>query len=535
MALGGLALEASSQIVLFDLAGSAPNQLLGNVVSGVGDVDGDGHDDFGVGAPGVGSSNQGQIHLHSGATGGILYTWDGTTPGQALNGIFPAGDVNGDGLGDLIIHRDVVAAPNWTMLFTAYGGPPKWFQAGGDVDGDGFDDLLLGDQGISSGGFFQNGLGEVLSGPSGAVLYTYAGTGNFDFLGVNAAIGDINGDGCDDFAFTAHETSATSTSGAGYVIVSSGCTGTPLFYLDGNTYWPAPGFGGGAAGAGDVNADGIPDLLVGAPAGGFWGSFYFGKVFVLSMADGSVLHAIDGPPIPFACYACGGGLSSVGDVDGDGFDDFLVAARLAAMTFLYSGATGQVLYEPPQGPSWSTGGAGDVNADGFPDFIEGWPQYSPTPSTPYLGRAFVYSGAPPGVTSSGQGCPGTSGVTPRIGATGTPALGSSFAINLSKAPVATPAALLLGFSNTTWWGIPLPLNLAPFGMPACDLRVSPDLLFFATTAGNLPDRAYVTMTFGIPSIPSLAGMTVHAQWYVLDSAPALFPGSLTRALQIVLQ
>ncbi len=529
---GILLAPAAAQVVLYDFIGPNAGNNFGNFVTGVGDLNGDGHDDFGIVAPAPLDWTDGFISIYSGATGAPLLTWTGPYAGGGpLLVVMPAGDVNGDGFADLLVQNEIRAAPAWNLLW-AIPGPSLFFLASApDVNADGYDDILWGNPSWPIPGIATNGQGNVVSGLDGALLYTYAGANNGDRFGFPAGLGDIDGDGHGDFAFGASQTEVGC--GAGYVRVYSGGTGTELYALTG------PGgvsFGSRIANAGDVNGDGVADLVVGAPNLCSFMVGYYGKAFVFSMADGSILHEKEGPPVFNAVY--GRAVAGPGDVDGDGFADFLVAAPFGCMVFLYSGADGSTLAfpnSPSMCPGWSVAGAGDVNADGFPDYLAGDPAYSPSVPTAFEGRVRVYSGAPPGVTSFGSGCPGSGGVVPRIGATGTPALGAPFKVNLSRAPVAQPALLLLGLSASNWYGLPLPLDLAFLGMPGCELRVSPDFVFSVATQGSVANAAHASLPFAIPLVPSLAGISVYAQWYVVDPGPALLPGALTRGLTITFQ
>jgi hypothetical protein len=133
------------------------------------------------------------------------------------------------------------------------------------------------------------------------------------------------------------------------------------------------------ASAGDVNGDGHADLIVGAPDDDNAGNSS-GSARVFSGLDGSVLYSFDGVS---ADDWYGLSLSGAGDVDRDGYADFLVGAPRqdefgtdnSGSIRLYSGATGAVLdvFWGAQHEDYFAiaRGAGDVNRDGFPDFAFG--------------------------------------------------------------------------------------------------------------------------------------------------------------------
>jgi hypothetical protein len=156
----------------------------------------------------------------------------------------------------------------------------------------------------------------------------------------------------------------------------------------------ATNFGWSMADAGDVNADGFADVIVGS---------YLGQsVQVFSGKDGSELYS-------FASanphWVFGYSVSGVGDVNGDGFDDVLIGAAdeccvgFAGGAFVMSGKDGVNLYAyngaVDEGFGYRVAGVGDVNADGRPDFAVS--AYSNSTNGLYAGKVIVYSGRTGGV------------------------------------------------------------------------------------------------------------------------------------------
>jgi hypothetical protein len=321
----------------------------------------------------------------------VLYSVPGAPHERLGTHAAAAGDVDGDGVGDVIVgtatHEEVHSGPDGSLLLTLGGDRSGNVSGAGDVNGDGHADLIVGDPSSDAGGLL-SGVITVYSGADGQVLYTIPGAPS-DLLGsAVCGVGDVNGDGFGDLAAGATIFLGT----AGYVTVFSGRDASVLHTLN-------PGlqsFGSALASAGDLDGDGTADLLVGAPLDNFKGS-----VSAYSLATGRLLYTIRESQNQDAFgTVVGGG----GDVNDDQVPDFIVGAPQGpgsgsvAYARVCSGADGKTLFKLEGDAkdnisdlyAMSVSHAGDANGDGFDDFVVG----APVEDKGHVdcGRAWLYSG-----------------------------------------------------------------------------------------------------------------------------------------------
>jgi hypothetical protein len=212
-------------------------------------------------------------------------------------------------------------------------------------------------------------------------------------------IGDLDGDGCDDYAVGAPFESANGVAQCGVVRVHSGKTGATLFKFAGAAAHDE--FGWAIDGPGDVDFDGIPDVIVGAPGSDVTGT-YAGSAYVYSGADGSVLHTFHGEK-PWNML--GSWVAGVDDLDGDGRADVALSvprtysevgvfpSNTPGLLVIHSGKTGAPIHrwEGAQGGDsfgWAAG-VGDLDGDAVSDVVVGAPAVNGGP-----GYVRVYSGGP---------------------------------------------------------------------------------------------------------------------------------------------
>jgi hypothetical protein len=242
----------------------------------------------------------------------------------------------------------------------------------------------------------------VLVAGSGAyVKWEVEGEGQ-DTLGIYLAsnIGDLNGDGKSEVGASAYTSDPGGVSNAGSAFVYDGATGAVLYRKNGEA---ADDYFGIINGAGDVNNDGTPDFIISAIHADPDGMLSAGKVYVYSGVDGSLLYQKNGA---VAGDYFGFSVSGNVDINNDGYDDFIVGGygadpgglSAAGSVYVYSGIDGALLYQKngdtiSDNFGYNVDGAGDVNNDGYDDFIVGAPYNDPgTPVRTNAGSAYVYSG-----------------------------------------------------------------------------------------------------------------------------------------------
>lgn len=423
---------------------------IGGALMPVGDVDGDGVCDIlttmglwpGPGVPRL-------VRYYSGRMGtGIRELIEPPVEGEILTALSVIGDLNQDGIGEIICgysrfksNRGLVqvhsgsdgalinqfAGPAGTDASPFYGGSVAGI---GDVDGDGTPDYAYSGVGHVS----------VRSGANGSELYPFQGDSK-RVVNVGAA-GDVNGDGHPDFVI--NNWNDRSYHGPRTIRVHSGRDGLPIWAWDASRFWKSASSTYGR-GVDDLDGDGFDDIAASAIS-----QFDLtGTVVVLSGRNAEVRHTLIGAPHS----RFGTSVSGMEDFDGDGWRDLLIGApyerdngavgQWVGAARIFSGRDAGVLWERigrehDDAVGLPARGLPDLNGDGAGEFAVG---IRP-------GEFEIHSSRCGAITTYGPGCAGTGGLEPRLRIEGCVTPNGRLTIQVDQALGGTIAQLVVGQSAT---------------------------------------------------------------------------------------
>ncbi len=327
-----------------------------HTVDGLGDINADGYDDIIYAAQEDKDFNPGDVVvIRSGLTGDTIRTHaDG---GNYAAPVVNVGDMTGDGVNEYI-HGGRDGTISLILRNGATGSLIRTFPyafnvaSAGDYNNDGTPDIIANNF--------------IYSGADGATICDLHTSGKV------AGLGDLNGDGYDDVAVGIPSYAHTSYNYGRVYVFGGKADGTP--YLDTLFVWTGhsanSSFGGVIANAGDVNNDGLNDLIIGRIDNSARAKYDSAWVY---SGTGDFLYGLTDGGDHYDRF--GVAVDGVGDVNHDGYDDFAVGAfrygNNQGKVFVYSGRNGTLL-DSQTGPLTTAigrcvAGVGDVNNDGVPD------------------------------------------------------------------------------------------------------------------------------------------------------------------------
>ena len=513
------AVSAQHRVWRFNAPSAGP---FGTQVAVIGDRDGDGHSDI---------VKPVWVPISPGSASRLPYAWtySGRT-GQLLTAgpwgaydLRTAGDVNGDGRGDYIMQAVGASLPQcfpslcsgfearsglddsslWHVDIPGLNGLGTMMLGDVDLNGDGAPDALIGTN--------QEGTGHLYAiSSTGAILYHLFGQAESFGPGL-APFVDYNNDGRQDFLLGMY------IAPHGGVDIRSGLDGSVLRRLQGPP--PVLAYGATVAKIGDLDNDGIADIVVGDS-----GPFSPGVIAVIGSVSGLVLRQWQVNTIARDDF----GWPNVGvvDIDRDGFDDVIANASPSVGVkgqLVYSGRDGTLIQRYTETDSYLRAEVGVLP----PQPEDPFPRWAAHGNYGAQTRHYMFSGAPIGVDRTGAGSAGTLARMPVLGLRAL--LPTGFRVTLSGAEPGAFAILVLGFTQPT-----LPYyDLSLLGFTGSYLYPQPDVLGFFQAGTTWPNAGYVShdvaRTFVNATTPG--AITAYLQWIVFGSV-GTWPGGVSEAMRI---
>ncbi len=421
-----------------------------------------------------------------------------------------------------LVHAADRAQPCEVLTEGPWGGDTYWcgdasnpgsvVASAGDVDGDGLDDLLVADPDISLPGGL--GLLSVHPGrgqgpsrvPESTIELADVGSGLVSFAGHAVPVGDVDGDGYGDVAIGGygrfHMVHGSST-GLAFQQMSAGIPSPTTYY--------SYNFGGVLAGAGDTNGDGYDDVIVSHVDQNV--RLYLGSAAGIPTTPSVTIPDLSG------ATEFGNRLLGVGDMDGDGYDDVAITDVKSptgeGRVHLYRGSSTGLESTPwaslEIGTAESSFGAslaapGDVSGDGIDDLLVGEPGHEDDGVV--VGRILLFHGGD-SVSSVADDeivhdAPGRLGLAiaslPDVDGDGHPDVASLAGNGIDEPAVKVYGSDGTGLDDTPSWSAPM--WLTPFDGPSS-----------LANAGDLNGDGYADLVIGALGIPGTDDRSGAYVWY----------------------
>lgn len=370
----------------YETSAPSSNTWFGSRVA-TADVDGDGKTEFIFGAKQdnpSGNTNAGSVYVYDDDGATLLAQYDGAAAYENMGESVAAGDVDGDGKPEIIIGAWQTSPGGLykagsvyvydddltTLLFQIDGAVESTCignsVAAGDVDGDGKAEIIIGAKNADPGGNTNAGGVYIYDDDGTTLLAQMDGANTTDNLGSSvASAGDVDADGKDEILIGVP--GFNSSTGRAYLYDDDGIT--VLAQYDGVE--AGSQLGGAVSSAGDVDGDGKAEILIGAP--GTYNSV-LGRAYLYDDNGTTLLAQIDGAS---NSDLLGGAVASAGDVDGDGNAEIAIGAYGSVNSVYLYDNDGATLLSQIEGPVTNGGfgisiaSAGDLDADGNAEILIG--------------------------------------------------------------------------------------------------------------------------------------------------------------------
>ena len=511
----GIAATASAQKLVATIPVPAGANYFAVSIAGLGDVDGDGIDDFGIVDPNFVPGflwiipSEGRVFVYSSATlaqTAVLAPLLGPEPGFG-QGVQRIGDMNGDGIAEVFLRSSTgarVRSPFYGAdLGTVNGSNIVNAWSIGDTTGDGTGDIAYKSTSSQSFGGLSDTFGTIHT-QSFNVVDIDAGANSF--VGGFSASGTScyapwSGIYCFPSPLPNVGRDARSLGSTRHIVGSTiGGQQQIRVYAGNALQWTHIGAWSSLSRVEDIDHDGQDDYAVSSSAT---------SIALASGATGAVLLTLNPAP---GDYVGAPIVFDVGDIDRDGFGDVALAPHApTGGVRIHSGRDGLVLstiVPPPGSPAFFPllDRIGDRDGDGVDELAISAGAGQPV---------YIYDPVPAWASYFGAGAPADPLGTPKIGARGNPTANGSLTFTLEKPFAPGLGILLIGISDQMWGDYHLPFDLTPVGILGGFLYTAPDNLDFAYVA-PFGGRGLAQYSYFFGPGLNLTGGQLFAQWAIDD-------------------